>query len=229
MPNQEQGTNNSKTAQLWYYDDALDVWVPVGVNTPMPVSATFSGTITIGQVDQGAPNTLANAWPVSITDGLNVLGTLANPIHVISDSTSSGTVTVVQPTGSNLHVVIDSSAAVTFSQPVEESINISNFDLQASSFSQTTSIPQDFRLDSIRLIFNTAALKTITITDSSGLILWGGNKDNSYKNLGYNTTSTDFNLIANQEFNGNDNITIDVTQTLAPCLVSCKVNTTFLT
>lgn len=33
-------------------------------------------------VNQGSPNTLGNAWPVKITDGLNVLGTTLNPLVV---------------------------------------------------------------------------------------------------------------------------------------------------
>lgn len=41
-----------------------------------------SGTVT---ADQGAPNTLANGWPVKLTDGSNVLGTPANPLVVTSD------------------------------------------------------------------------------------------------------------------------------------------------
>lgn len=40
------------------------------------------GTVT---ADQGAPNTLANGWPVKITDGVSVLGTPANPLVVTSD------------------------------------------------------------------------------------------------------------------------------------------------
>lgn len=35
-------------------------------------------------VNQGLPTTLANGWPVKITDGSNVLGTLANPLVVTS-------------------------------------------------------------------------------------------------------------------------------------------------
>lgn len=31
---------------------------------------------------QGGANTLANAWPVEVTDGINVLGTVANPVQV---------------------------------------------------------------------------------------------------------------------------------------------------
>lgn len=36
---------------------------------PLPTSASFSGSISIGEVGQGTPNTIANAWPVKVTDG----------------------------------------------------------------------------------------------------------------------------------------------------------------
>lgn len=39
----------------------------------LPVDATFSGSITVGEVSQGDPNTLSNAWPVKVTDGTNPL------------------------------------------------------------------------------------------------------------------------------------------------------------
>lgn len=35
--------------------------------------------------NQGTPNTPANGWPVKITDGVNILGTPANPLVVTSD------------------------------------------------------------------------------------------------------------------------------------------------
>lgn len=55
-----------------------------------------------GTVDQGVPNTLANGWPVKITDGTNVLGTASNPIRVNPTGATtqpvSGTVTANQGT-----------------------------------------------------------------------------------------------------------------------------------
>jgi hypothetical protein len=39
----------------------------------------ISGTVT---ANQGTPNTLANGWPVEITDGTNVLGTISNPLQI---------------------------------------------------------------------------------------------------------------------------------------------------
>lgn len=46
-------------------------------------------------VDQGAPNSLANGWPVKITDGTSVLGTVANPLRVDPTTSSAAVVTPV--------------------------------------------------------------------------------------------------------------------------------------
>lgn len=60
-------------------------------NNPLP--ATFTGTIAVGDVDQGDPNTVANAWPTKITDGTDVLA--VNPdgsinVNVASASNADG-------------------------------------------------------------------------------------------------------------------------------------------
>jgi hypothetical protein len=71
------------------------------------------GTVT---ANQGTPNTTANGWPVKITDGTNTASvSAANRLLVDASGTTqpvSGTVTVVQPTGANLHAVIDSGTVV---------------------------------------------------------------------------------------------------------------------
>lgn len=58
-------------------------------------AVTVSGTVT---GNQGTPNTLANAWPVEVTDGTNVLGTSAHPVRTDPTGTTtqpvSGSVTV---------------------------------------------------------------------------------------------------------------------------------------
>src|ERR1700675_1343827 len=38
-----------------------------------------SGTVTS---NQGTPNTIANSWPVEITNGTNILGTPSNPLRI---------------------------------------------------------------------------------------------------------------------------------------------------
>lgn len=62
-----------------------------------PISIT--GTVT---GNQGTPNTLANGWPVELTDGVNLLGTATHPLRIDPTGTTtqpvSGTVTATPPT-----------------------------------------------------------------------------------------------------------------------------------
>lgn len=135
----------------------------VRVTAPLP-----SGSNTIGVVDQGDPNVIANGWPVKVTDGtdvmlvnpdgsINVTGTITTSPDVnihdgagnsltsqvsggqraldvginvagvqvdprqIRALTSADTVTVVQPTGSNLHVQVDNFPAT---QPVSGTVAV---------------------------------------------------------------------------------------------------------
>ena len=69
---------------------------------PLSVELAAGPPIDIGKVDQGTPNTNANAWPVKVTDGTSVLGTGANPIRIDPTGTTiqpiSGTVAATQGT-----------------------------------------------------------------------------------------------------------------------------------
>lgn len=103
---------------------------------------------------------------------------------------------------------------------IENVINQTNYSLDTSAFLVTTNITYDYILENIELNFSTNALKTITISSSSGII-WGGDKDKSPTNLGYNSNIEDINLTFGEAFNANENITILVTQTIEPCLMSC--------
>lgn len=59
-----------------------------------------SGTVT---ANQGTPNSLANGWPVELSDGTNLLGTPTHPVRVDPTGTTtqpiSGTVTANAGTG----------------------------------------------------------------------------------------------------------------------------------
>lgn len=61
-------------------------WLTAGGTTTPDVTApavTSSGGGGGGTVNQGTPNaSLANAWPVEVTDGTNVLGTAAHPVQI---------------------------------------------------------------------------------------------------------------------------------------------------
>jgi hypothetical protein len=56
----------------------------------------------------GSPPALSNPLPVELSDGTNAFGTAGNPLSVAIVSGELSTVTVVQPTGTNLHTVVDS-------------------------------------------------------------------------------------------------------------------------
>ena len=71
---------------------------PLSLDTAGNLRVVLSGgSIDIGKVDQGNPNTLANAWPVELSDGTNLLGTAAHPVRIDPTGTTtqpiSGTVT----------------------------------------------------------------------------------------------------------------------------------------
>lgn len=153
-------TNATRIAQLCYYDESLNSWIPVSSGDPLPVSGV-----------------------VSITGG-----------------GSSGTIEAVV---------------------VEHAIDTSDYDLNSSAFSFSTNIIYDYILDSLELNFTSEAFKTVTISSSDGTILWGGSLDTSLNNLGYNTPAKSINLLFNQAFNANENITVGVTQTTIPCLMDC--------
>lgn len=129
-PSYTTGTNNalSLTVTGLLRVDGSGVTQPISASSlPLPTGAATeatlaklavlqgsttsgqSGTLTLGAVTTAAPTyTTAQSSPLSLTT--------AGALRVdASGSTQpvSGTVTVVQPTGTNLHVVVDSSALPT--------------------------------------------------------------------------------------------------------------------
>ena len=87
--------------------------VTSGISSSMMESGGLSET-----VDQGAPNAvIANAWPVEVTDGTNVLGTPTHPIRtdptgttaqpITGSITASGTVTAKLQDGSGNAITSD--------------------------------------------------------------------------------------------------------------------------
>lgn len=71
-------------------------------------SVGYGGTTILGTVtaDQGIPNTNANGWPVKLTDGVDVLGTVAHPVQVSETSTPAGTSTVTDVPASVVAVTL---------------------------------------------------------------------------------------------------------------------------
>jgi hypothetical protein len=74
--------------------------------------------IIAGTVDQGTPNTLANGWPVEITEGTNVLGTVLHPLVTTGTftpaSSSTAVVTAVTVTTSSTTLLVSNSSRKGF-------------------------------------------------------------------------------------------------------------------
>lgn len=82
---------------------------------------SISGTVT---ANQGTAAALSAYWPVGLSDGTNLIGGSGHPIYAqfgsaqavtLTSTTITGSVTVQQPTGSNLHTVVDSGTLTTVS------------------------------------------------------------------------------------------------------------------
>lgn len=76
------------------------------------VSAVQSGTWTVAQ---GTPNTLANAWPVKVTDGVNTLPTMDAVSRAGFQKITDGTNTSAVKAGSTAAVAADPALVVALS------------------------------------------------------------------------------------------------------------------
>lgn len=172
----------------------------------------------------------SNTWtdvgyfPGDVNMPVQIQGTVPLPTGAATEATLAGIKTQTDK------LTFDSSSNLKVTQTVviNDPIVVSGFDLQASAFSQSTTITNNYVFNSVQLRFTTAQVKTITITNSDGIILWGGTNDTSKNNLGYNTTAKTFNLVFDQVFSANDNITIAVTQTSGADLLTVRMITTLL-
>lgn len=99
-----------------------------------PATQPVSGTVT---ANQGTPNTTANAWPAKVTDGTNTATVTAGGLLKVDGSSvtqpvsgtvtanaGSGTFTVGQATGTNLHSVIDSGSITVSNAAGASAVNI---------------------------------------------------------------------------------------------------------
>lgn len=130
---------------------------------------------------------------------------------------------IITPVTSNQPLPVAGAGGVNNIMLVVNAVNTTNYSLSGSAYSETTNISNDYILDSIDLRFSTAEAKTITIATTGGTILWGGSQDTSTTNLGYNATAKNFNLVFDQAFDANQNITVSVTPTSGACLLDCIV------
>jgi hypothetical protein len=120
----------------------------VTLTTPIPAgtnaigSVTLSGTSPISGIvtaNQGTPNTLANGWPVELSDGTNLLGVSAHPVRIDPTGTTiqpvSGTIAATQSGTWNIGTLTSITNPVTVTgsitanppadiQPVTQNITI---------------------------------------------------------------------------------------------------------
>ncbi len=106
---------------------------------------------------------------------------------------------------------------VTGGTVISNAIDVTGYDLQASSFNNTTAISKDYILNSIIMNFSSSEQKTITILGSDGTILSGGVVDTSDLNILRNNTDMNLVIPFDLAFDSGDEITIQITQTSGAC------------
>ena len=110
---------------------------------------------------------------------------------------------------------VDSTPVVSqLIQSVENALSASVYNLNAAPYSTTTSIANDYEIDSIVFYFTTTENKTITIKQGNFQL--------------YTSTGTAQQIQLKkadigQYFNADDNIDVDVTQTSGACLMDLKM------
>lgn len=197
-------------------------------NSSLQVSVV-SGTITTGPSETQVQDSSGNWTNVGYAPGdlnipVQIEGTVPLPTGAATEVTLGG----IKTQTDKLTFDSSSNLEVRSRVVVNDPIVVSGFDLQAAPFSQATTITQNYEFNSVQLFFSTTQTKTITITNSDGVILFGGTNAISKNNLGYLTKAQTFNLVFDQVFSANDNITIAVTQTAGADLLSVRMITTLL-
>lgn len=125
--------------------------------------------------------------------------------------------------GSDVDVTVDSSGHLqvdVLTSPgviVQNAIDSTAFDVNGAAFDESSSMTEDYVLDSIELNFSAAESKTITVTTPDGTKLWEDTNTSQHVSL------SDINLA----INANEQFRVQVTQTSGACTMDCvaKVRT----
>ena len=142
--------------------------------------------------------------PHEYADGETMVGLQEGPIVHGVASGVSGTVR-------QLVIGADGAALVSGNEVVENAIDSTAYDLNASAFSVASNIDDDFILNSVELNFSTAEEKTVTITTADGTKLYEDT------NTSQSVSLTDI----NRAFNGAENFTVAVTQFVGAGTMDC--------
>lgn len=91
--------------------------IPVVIANDQGTFTVFigAGAATIGKVDQGAPNTLANKWPVQVTDGTNSMPTADVAARALFEKITDGTNTSAVKAASTAAQTTDPALVVALS------------------------------------------------------------------------------------------------------------------
>jgi hypothetical protein len=127
-------------------DVIVDNVVPVSQSGTWTVNLATEPTIDIGIVDQGTPNTLANGWPIKITDGTNVLGTVLNPLVTtgtfVPVSSSTAVVTAVTVTTSPTVLLATNTSRKGFAIQNQDTVAFIKFDSTVTTSLYSYELPR---------------------------------------------------------------------------------------
>ena len=146
-------------------------------NTPPVGQATManSSPVVIASNQSAISTTISGALPA----GTNVIG------HIINDSGSTtvvtGNVTVVQPTGTNLHAVID-SGSITTVPPANASTNltqVAGVTLGATAVTTYGTAPASANVPGVNAFITNTPAVTLTSTTITGLVNTQGDESNN--------------------------------------------------
>jgi hypothetical protein len=162
----------------------------VNVTNTSPTAGTLSNNTAAPIADNvGVLPAVANAAPPTWTEGFQVLLSedLSGNLRTITGSGSTtavtGNVTVVQPTGTNLHVVIDSTSGTA----AENLIQVAGVTLGATAVTAFGTAPAAANVPGVNAslfsgttaLTNTAGSLNVNVTNSSGSTVTGTKANNS--------------------------------------------------
>jgi hypothetical protein len=165
-------------------------------------TSPISGTVT---ANQGTPNSVANSWPVEVTDGTNVLGTSSHPLRIDPTGTTtqpiSGTVTANAGSGtfaiSAASLPLPTGAATSANQTnasqktqiVDGSGNVIASTSNALNVDVTNTVPVT--------LTSTTITGTVAATQSGTWTVQPGNTPNTTAWLVQNSPATSGGLLSN--------------------------------
>lgn len=221
----QQGTRDAGTAltDAWYqqlvtaagaaYDARDRNWtiteiIPVSQSGAWTVAATQSGAWTVAATQSGAWTVAVSNQLTEYTEG-DTDATITGIAAMWEDAADT-----LRPASASTPFPVDVKATVA-QLAITNAIDTAAFDLQAAAFDSTTAVAADFILDNIEFNFSTTESKTITVSTTSGTVLYQDTNTAQSVELGD----------INQGFDSGDEVRVQITQFSSPgtCDVVVKV------